>query len=74
MEAPGGNTFTDEVHVLLGLDRLAPEGILVYHISHRYYAVERPLGRSAAQLGLTGLFQVYLAMPKKISVTCHRAW
>lgn len=43
----------------LYLDRLSPEGILVYHISNRYYAIDRPLGRSAAALGLVARIQAY---------------
>ena len=41
----------------LYLDRLAPAGILVYHISNRYYEIDRPLGRSAAELGLAAMRQ-----------------
>lgn len=43
----------------LYLDRLAPEGLLVYHISNRYYAIERPLSRSAEALGLEARIQDY---------------
>ena len=43
----------------LYLDRLAPDGVLLYHISNRYYAIERPLSRSAAALGLAARFQDY---------------
>ncbi len=39
------------------LDRLSPDGVLVYHISNRYYAIERPLARSAAALGLEARIQ-----------------
>jgi SAM-dependent methyltransferase len=38
---------------------LTPDGILVYHISNRYYAIERPLGRSAANQGLSARVQHY---------------
>lgn len=49
---------TDEA-MRLYLDRLAPGGVLLYHISNRYYAIERPLSRSAAALGLTARIQDY---------------
>ncbi|MFK7939008.1 MAG: fused MFS/spermidine synthase [Roseovarius sp.] len=38
---------------------LKPGGLLVYHISNRYYAIDRPLGRSAQLQGLTGRVQHY---------------
>ncbi|MBT8425734.1 MAG: fused MFS/spermidine synthase [Silicimonas sp.] len=37
----------------LYLDRLAPEGLLVYHISNRYYDIGLPLARSAEARGLS---------------------
>jgi hypothetical protein len=43
----------------LYLDRLAPDGVLLYHISNRYYEIERPLARSAAALGLAARIQDY---------------
>jgi spermidine synthase len=43
----------------LYMSRLSPQGVLLYHISNRYYAIDRPLGRSAADLGLTARFQGY---------------
>lgn len=43
----------------LYLDRLNPDGVLLYHISNRYYAIERPLARSAAALGLAVRIQDY---------------
>lgn len=43
----------------LYMTRLTPGGILVFHISNRYYAIERPLGRAAAELGLVGRLQDY---------------
>ncbi len=45
----------------LYMSRLAPDGVLLYHISNRYYAIDRPLARSAASLGLAARFQDYLA-------------
>ena len=33
-------------------DRLTPEGVLIYHISNRYYDIGLPLARSAEALGL----------------------
>lgn len=38
----------------LYLDRLNPGGLLIYHISNRYYDLTVPLGRSAQTLGLAG--------------------
>ncbi|SPH18042.1 hypothetical protein DEA8626_01572 [Defluviimonas aquaemixtae] len=43
----------------LYLDRLSPDGLLVYHISNRYYAIQRPLSRSAEALGLQARIQTY---------------
>ncbi len=37
------------------LDRLSPDGLLVFHISNRYYDLERPLARIARDLGLVTL-------------------
>lgn len=38
--------------VALYMDRLAPDGLLLMHISNRYYDLSRPLGRIAAAAGL----------------------
>ena len=46
------------------LDRLAPDGVLVFHISNRYYAIDRPLGRIAAALGLEARIQRYAGNAK----------
>ncbi|MGB7260806.1 MAG: transporter [Albidovulum sp.] len=43
----------------LYLNRLTPDGILMYHISNRYYAIQRPLSRSAEALGLVARVQDY---------------
>jgi hypothetical protein len=43
----------------LYLDRLAPDGLLVYHISNRYYDLHLPLARSAAALGLVARQQIH---------------
>ena len=45
----------------LYLDRLSPDGILLYHISNRYYDIDIPLARSAADLGLSARVQHYQA-------------
>lgn len=37
----------------LYMNRLAPGGVLLFHISNRYYDIGLPLARSAAALGLT---------------------
>ncbi|MDI3337724.1 fused MFS/spermidine synthase [Defluviimonas aestuarii] len=47
------------------LDRLAPDGVLLYHISNRYYAIQRPLARSAEALGLVARIQEYPGNPKQ---------
>ncbi|QGX98052.1 transporter [Roseovarius faecimaris] len=49
---------TDEA-IRLYMRHLAPDGILVFHISNRYYAIDRPLGRSADAQGLIGRKQHY---------------
>ncbi|MFN0113125.1 MAG: fused MFS/spermidine synthase [Paracoccaceae bacterium] len=41
-------------------DRLTPGGIVLFHISNRFYAIDRPLGRSAAALGLEALIQRFV--------------
>ena len=38
-------------------DRLNPDGIIVFHISNRYYEIEKVLSRSAEALGMKGLLQ-----------------
>ncbi len=43
----------------LYMNRLAPDGVLVFHISNRYYDIDRPLARSAQALGLTAHIQHY---------------
>ncbi|MEL7213816.1 MAG: fused MFS/spermidine synthase [Pseudomonadota bacterium] len=41
------------------LDRLDDDGVLVFHISNRYYDVSLPLGRAAEALGLKAYIQDY---------------
>ncbi len=36
----------------LYLDRTTPDGVVLYHVSNRFYDIERPLARSAVELGL----------------------
>jgi spermidine synthase len=43
----------------LYLSRLNPGGVLVYHISNRYYSIQTPLARSAQALGLAARIQHY---------------
>ncbi|SLN69985.1 Spermidine synthase [Roseovarius litorisediminis] len=45
--------------IKLYMDRLAPDGVLVFHISNRYYDIDRPLARSAEALGLQARMQRY---------------
>lgn len=40
-------------------DRLAPGGLLVFHISNRYFDIDVPLARSAKALGLAAWIQRY---------------
>lgn len=51
--------LTTREALALYMDRLAPDGVLVFHISNRYYEIDRPLGRAAADLGLVGRIQDY---------------
>lgn len=46
-------------------ERLAPGGLLIFHISNRYYAIDRPLARGAEALGLTARIQVYRGSAEK---------
>lgn len=41
------------------LDRLHDDGVLVFHISNRYYDISRPLGRLAEETGLEARIQNY---------------
>jgi hypothetical protein len=41
-------------------DRLTPDGIMLFHISNRFYAIDRPLGRSAEALGLEARIQRFV--------------
>ncbi len=43
----------------LYMDRLAEDGLLVMHISNRYFSLEAPLARLAAELGLEMRIQRY---------------
>ncbi|MDM8168307.1 fused MFS/spermidine synthase [Roseovarius sp.] len=49
----------------LYLDRLSPGGLLLYHISNRYYDIDLPLARSAADLGLAARVQHYKGNARK---------
>lgn len=51
--------LTTREAIQLYMNRLAPDGVLVFHISNRYYAIDRPLARTAADLGLTARIQTY---------------
>jgi SAM-dependent methyltransferase len=55
-------TTTEAMEIYL--DRLAPGGVLLYHISNRYFDIQRPLGRSAAALGLVARMQSYRGNPE----------
>jgi spermidine synthase len=47
--------------VQLYKDRLAPGGLLIFHISNRFFDIELPLARSAEALGMPALMQNYEA-------------
>jgi SAM-dependent methyltransferase len=51
------------------LDNLAPDGLLVFHISNRYLDLEPVLGNLAAEVGLTGFLEsdAESAIPGKAS-------
>ena len=42
------------------LDQLSEDGVLVFHISNRYYDISRPLGRLAEAMGLEARIQNYM--------------
>lgn len=48
----------------LYLERLSPGGVLLYHISNRYYALQVPLARSAEALGLAARMQNFRGTDK----------
>lgn len=54
--------LTTNEAIMLYRDRVKPGGIIVFHISNRYYDISRPLARSAAELGLTAFIQRYGGM------------
>ncbi len=51
--------LTTKEAVSLYLDRLNDNGLLIFHISNRYYDIDRPLGRIAKALGLEARVQFY---------------
>lgn len=51
--------LTTNEAIKLYLDRLKDNGILVLHISNRYYDLSLPLGRSTAALGIEARIQDY---------------
>lgn len=51
--------LTTNEAIALYMERLAPGGVLVFHISNRYYEIERPLARSAEAQGLVARLQDY---------------
>jgi hypothetical protein len=42
----------------LYLERLNPDGILIYHISNRFYDLSQPLARAASELGLVARYRI----------------
>jgi hypothetical protein len=55
--------LTTNEALMLYQDRVKLGGIVLFHISNRYYDISRPLGRSADDLGLTALIQRYQGDP-----------
>ncbi len=49
--------------VQIYLDRLNDDGLLIFHISNRYYDIDRPLGRIAQALGLEARIQLHDGNP-----------
>jgi spermidine synthase len=56
--------LTTNEAIALYRDRLKDNGILVLHISNRYYDLSLPLGRSAADLGLVARMQTHRGDPQ----------
>ena len=56
--------LTTQEAMELYLDRLTDDGVLVYHITNRYYEIERPLSRSAIDLGLVAMIQNHPGNPE----------
>jgi len=48
-------------------DRLAPGGLVLFHITNRYYDISRPLARAAADLGLAARIQTHIVPPADTS-------
>jgi hypothetical protein len=48
-------------------DRLAPGGLILFHITNRYYDISRPFARAAAALGLAARIQTHLVPPTDTS-------
>jgi spermidine synthase len=46
--------------VALYLSKLAPGGLIAFHVSNRYFDLEPVVGRVARSLGLTGLYQAHV--------------
>ena len=57
--------LTTKEAIEIYLERLSPDGLLLFHISNRYYDIDRPLGRAAEALGLTALWQRYAGNLKR---------
>ena len=47
------------------LSRLAPDGVLLFHLSNRYLDLEPVVARSIAATNLIGLIRVNLHLPRK---------
>lgn len=55
--------LTTSEAIALYRDRTTEDGVIVLHISNRYFDLARPLGRSAAALGLTAMIRKYAGDP-----------
>ena len=56
----------------LYLRKLRPGGLLAYHISSRYFALEPVVGGVVRSLGLTGLYQMHHVSPAVARLRRHR--
>lgn len=53
------------------LQRLKPRGVLLFHISNRYFSMEGPLMAAAASLGLDSLHVIRSKTPDFYAMTSH---
>ncbi len=61
--------LTTNEAIALYRDRVTPDGVIVLHISNRYFDISRPLGRSAAELGLVAMVRNDRGDPAELTHT-----